>query len=91
MDKILLKIYGKVQGIGYRWFIYEKATKYNLSGWVKNNPDGSVECAVKGLWEDIEKFIVEIKNDHPSAVIKKIDISDCPSNIELPENFQIIR
>ncbi|MCX7905119.1 MAG: acylphosphatase [Elusimicrobiales bacterium] len=91
MDKFLIKIYGKVQGIGYRWFIYEKAIKYNLSGWVKNNPDGSVECAVKGIKDDIEKFIFEIKNEHPCAVVKNIEISDCPTNIYIPENFEILK
>lgn len=91
MDKFLIKIYGKVQGIGYRWFVVEKASKYNLSGWVKNNDDGTVECAVKGLKEDIDKFLDEIKNDHPCAKIEKIEINNCPNNIEFPENFIITK
>lgn len=91
MDKLIVKIYGKVQGIGYRWFVVEKAEKYHLSGWVKNNPDGTVECAVKGIKEDIDKFLEEIKNDHPCARVEKMEINPCPDTINLPENFIIIR
>lgn len=91
MDKFILKIYDMVQGVGYRWFVYEKAAKYNLSGWVKNNPDGSVECAVKGLKEDIENFIVEIKNEHPCAKVDKIEILECSNDIEIGDNFIILR
>ncbi|MGC8867429.1 MAG: acylphosphatase [Elusimicrobiales bacterium] len=91
MDRFLLKIYGRVQGIGYRWFVVEQAIKYNLLGWVKNCDDGSVECAVKGLRENIEKFIVDIKTKHPIARVEKIEINDCPSTVEFPQNFCIKR
>lgn len=86
-NKIFIKIYGRVQGIGYRWFVLEKAEKYNLGGWVRNVDDGTVECAVKGREKDIEKFIEEIKNDHPYAYIKKIDTN--PYNDDLPDKFII--
>lgn len=89
MERFLLKIHGKVQGVGYRWFVVEKATKYNLSGWVKNEPDGTVSCAVEGLKEDIDKFIVEIKNDHPCAKIAKIEICDLPKDFQIKEGFTI--
>jgi acylphosphatase len=82
MDKIFIKIYGTVQGIGYRWFVVEKAKKYNLSGWVKNVEDGTVECAVKGIYKNIEKFIEEIKRQHPFAVIDRMEIRKYQQDIE---------
>ena len=90
MDKIIIKIYGKVQGIGYRWFIYEIAQKYSLCGWVQNMDDGSVECGVKGLGDDINKFIDEIKKNYIPAVIENIETVKA-EDMEFPENFIIRR
>ncbi|MEF3279455.1 MAG: acylphosphatase [Elusimicrobiota bacterium] len=89
MDKVRIKIFGKVQGIGYRWFIFEVAKKKNLCGWVRNLTDGSVECCIKGCIDDINDFINEIKTGHPSAVIEKIEVSKVEDEIELPEEFTI--
>ncbi len=91
MERFLLKIYGVVQGVGYRWFVVEQANKYHLVGWVKNCDDGSVECGVEGRREDVEKFIVDIKTKHPIAKVEKIEIDNCPSTVEFPENFCIKR
>lgn len=89
MDKIIIKIFGKVQGIGYRWFIMETANKRRLSGWVRNLDDGNVECCVGGIKEEIDKFIEEIKTKHPCAIINKVEITKIDNNIELPEEFII--
>lgn len=82
MDKIFVKIYGQVQGIGYRWFVLETAKKYNLSGWVRNCEDSTVECAVKGFDEEIEKFLNDIKTKHPSAFVEKMEIKKFEEEIE---------
>jgi len=90
MEKFIIKIYGRVQGIGYRWFILENAKKYNLYGWVKNCDDGSVECGAKGLKEDIDKFIEDIKK-HPLAKITKMDIEKCSDESKIfYDDFKII-
>lgn len=82
MDKIFVKIYGQVQGIGYRWFVLETAKKYNLSGWVKNCQDLTVECAVKGSDEEIKKFLNDIKTKHPLAFVEKMEIKKFEEEIE---------
>ncbi len=84
MSGFYIKIYGLVQGIGYRWFVLEKAQKYNICGWVKNLDDGSVECVAKGNNEDLEKFINEIITMHPLAKIEKIIKEECDIKIEQP-------
>ena len=43
-----IRIYGIVQGVGYRHWTAKTAKKYNLSGWVRNRSDGSVEAVLKG-------------------------------------------
>jgi len=52
-----IKIKGKVQGVNYRFNAQAQAHKFNLTGFVKNKPDGSVYCEVEGLEENINKFI----------------------------------
>ena len=59
--RIHLRIRGKVQGVGFRWFVREQARRCDLAGWVRNNPDGSVELAARG--EMAGKRIVVIAPD----------------------------
>jgi acylphosphatase len=39
---------GRVQGVGFRWFVEREAHILQVSGWVRNNPDGSVEVLAMG-------------------------------------------
>jgi acylphosphatase len=43
-----VRITGKVQGVGFRWFVREEARRLGLSGWVTNRPDGEVEVRAGG-------------------------------------------
>jgi acylphosphatase len=47
-ERIHLRISGHVQGVGFRWFVMTRARRLELAGWVRNNPDGSVELEATG-------------------------------------------
>ena len=51
-----IKVLGRVQGVGYRYFAQRTATKFGLKGWVKNTVDGNVLITVQGDETDIETF-----------------------------------
>ncbi len=49
--------FGPMQGVGFRWTAKRLADAYGLSGWIKNNADGSVTLAVWGGDSDIDSFM----------------------------------
>ena len=50
--------YGRVQGVGFRYYSVHKARQLGLSGWVQNLSDGSVEMEVQGTEEKIDELIL---------------------------------
>jgi len=69
-----ITVTGEVQGIGYRYFVSTEAQKLNLTGWVKNLPDGKVEITVEGGKNILENFLNILKTKHPWARIDDMKI-----------------
>jgi tRNA pseudouridine55 synthase len=68
------KVYGRVQGVGYRYFVKEKAQNLDLFGYVKNLEDGTVEVLAQGREENLQKLIEELKKGPFLARVDKLDI-----------------
>jgi acylphosphatase len=47
---------GRVQGVGFRWFVEREAHILGIAGWVRNNPDGSVEVLAMGSLEQLQEL-----------------------------------
>jgi acylphosphatase len=56
-----IKITGRVQGVGFRQFVKDKARQFNVNGWVKNMRDGSVFVKAEGDEKDMEPFLDHLK------------------------------
>jgi acylphosphatase len=69
----LIRIHGKVQGVGYRFFATRVARRLGLKGYIQNNRDGSVEAAVEGEKEAIDEWLEELKEGPRYAEVTKID------------------
>jgi acylphosphatase len=73
-SRVRLKIYGRVQGVFFRASTLDKANELGLSGWVRNNPDGSVEVIAEGMSEDIEKLVDWSREGPRHAVVNRVEI-----------------
>jgi acylphosphatase len=49
-------IKGRVQGVGFRWFVHREASELALRGWVRNTEDGDVEVVASGTADDLAEF-----------------------------------
>jgi acylphosphatase len=49
-------VQGRVQGVGFRWFVHREASELELHGWVRNTEDGDVEVVAAGPVEDLDEL-----------------------------------
>ena len=70
---VILKVYGKVQGVGYRYYTHKKANELGLNGYVRNKPDGSVYVEAEGDEDLLEKFIHWCEEGPTWARVTKVE------------------
>lgn len=86
-----LLVSGRVQGVGFRWFVREAARQHRLAGWVRNRPDGSVELEASGDDGAFRQFIEDIREGPPGARVDEIRELSSNQTETLPQLFAIIR
>jgi acylphosphatase len=72
----LVKVFGRVQRVGYRRHVLDSAQELGLSGYVRNEKDGSVTVFVQGDDAAVEKFIERLKTPPQPAHVKSLDVKD---------------
>lgn len=87
--ELYAKVYGRVQGVNYRYFTKKSAENLNLKGYVKNLEDGSVEVLAQGREEELQKLIYNLKEGPPLAKVEKMEIIFRKPNLTFTD-FQII-
>ena len=88
MKKHLL-IFGKVQGVGFRYWLYEKAIQKNIRGWVKNTITGQVEALLIGNDEDVNEVIKKCEKGPLSSNVTHVKIQDYKQEY-LKKTFDIL-
>lgn len=83
-------VYGKVQGVGFRYFTWRVATKLGVVGWVKNLSEGSVLVIAKGEKEQIERLYELLQKGSSSSEVKQILCEDYPDK-ETFDKFSVRR
>ena len=76
MKSLIIRVYGKVQGVGYRYFAQRHARKLQIKGYAENMPDGSVYMLAIGEEENLKKFLEVLKEGPPLAVVEKVEYEE---------------
>jgi acylphosphatase len=74
----ILTIHGRVQGVGFRYFVKLKADSLGINGFVRNHPNGIVYVEAEAEPEKLELFIQFCRQGPSHAWVEKIDIQKCP-------------
>ena len=85
-----MRVYGAVQGVGFRWFVRSAARSLHLAGYVLNRPDGSVEVEAAGPVAALEELCRTVEHGPPHADVERVDTLE-PGTGELPSPFEIRR
>ena len=81
-------IHGRVQGVGFRYFVLNASRPHNVTGWTRNRINRTVEVVAEGKREDLENFLKELHQGPPASQVTKIDIEWLPTTGEF-DNFQV--
>lgn len=71
--RVSIIVSGKVQGVFFRDYARREATKLNITGYAKNNDDGTVEILGEGDKTQLRKFIVACQQGSPLAKVENIE------------------
>ena len=83
---------GTVQGVGFRWFVQERARRLHLAGSVRNMSDGSVAFEVEGDAAAVEALIGAVGQGPPGARVAAVRVHEATAAAEqLPDPFAIKR
>lgn len=79
---------GRVQGVGFRWFVEREAHMLGIAGWVRNNHDGCVEVLAQGTRDQLSGLHSRLREGPRAARVDAVDVSET-SPIEGLSSFRI--
>lgn len=91
MHTLHVRISGKVQGVGFRWFVREEARRLGVSGWVTNLRTGEVEVKAGGEQSSLERLRRALQVGPPGARVERVDDVPEEARTSLPYPFSIHR
>jgi acylphosphatase len=84
----LLRIHGRVQGVGYRESMRQQAHRLGLTGWVRNRRDGTVEALVCGQAKQVELIVEWAKQGPRFATVERVDAIE--AEVAVNEEFEVL-
>ena len=67
--------HGRVQGVGFRYFILHRGMELGLTGWVANESDGSVRCVAEGPRRDLEVLLEAMERGPAGANVERVRVT----------------
>ena len=81
---------GRVQGVGFRWFVRQRAMALGLVGWAKNLPDGRVQVVARGASEALARLERALREGPGFSRVDNVEKADIPHE-DVDLNFFDIR
>ncbi len=72
--RVLVTVYGLVQGVGFRMFVERSASRLGLNGWVRNMPDGTVQIDVQGTSTLVDELLADTRVGPPASKVSSITV-----------------
>jgi acylphosphatase len=66
---------GRVQGVGFRYLVLRRGMELGLTGWVANEPDGTVRCVAEGPRADLESLLATIMRGPAGALVQRVSVT----------------
>jgi acylphosphatase len=70
------RLYGRVQGVGFRWYAVSEAKRLHLSGWVRNTDSGDLEVWAEGEEKQLASFEQWLRHGPPGASVDRMEKID---------------
>jgi acylphosphatase len=80
---------GRVQGVGFRWFVEREAKQLGLGGWVRNNEDSTVECLAIGPVEKVQALKAKLEQGPRASRVEWVEEIEVAMPAEGPGSFEI--
>ncbi|NMA27453.1 MAG: acylphosphatase [Burkholderiales bacterium] len=90
LNRLWARIYGTVQGVGFRWHVLHRARTLELNGWVRNRADGSVEVIAEGPRPALASLLKALRQGPAGARVTRVEESWAEVAPE-HEGFEIYR
>ena len=91
MRAVRVVVRGKVQGVGFRWYVREAARRAELAGWVRNLPDGSVAFEAAGTPEGVAFLLDAVRRGPPRSRVDDVSVSEAAGEEGLARPFAVLR
>ncbi|MFP4555582.1 MAG: acylphosphatase [Bacteroidales bacterium] len=75
---VSINLYGKVQQVGFRYFVFKLASEVGVKGFVKNMPDGSVYVEAEGDPHQVDVFVEHCKIGPPHSQVTRFNVVSIP-------------
>jgi acylphosphatase len=89
MPATRFRVEGRVQGVGFRWFVWREAERLGLRGSVRNLADGTVEVIAAGTAEALQGLERSLARGPSAARVARVEKSEVPHDLQLPNTFEI--
>ena len=89
MKCIRCLVEGRVQGVGFRYFVFRQARRFGIVGWVRNLDNGCVELQAAGEADPMREFLDQVRTGPSFSYVSRVDVREVAA--EEFDSFSILR